>query len=605
MTAQPADAVDYGSGSRRVAFVARLGFEAAPGQMILTLTITVLGAVASLVYPLGFKVLIDAIVDGRESGVAAGAATVGIFYGLTWAAGILVAVEGVSLVDRVGFHLSCRFADLVASTRGIEHFERQDYLRELDLVDKNRRVLAGGPRQAMLFIQVALRSVGIVVVLGLIDLKLAAVALLTVLPVVLAARLSAAHQQRADEQTIEDLRLTNDLFALAVGAGPAKEVRTAALSAELDRRHDAAAASVTAATVGTAWRGALVDVFGWGLYGAGFLAILLILVQAVRHGQASIGDLLLAVTLIRLVQQQISRVSDISRELVTIVRLAGRFIWLKDYAAEQSGSRGSLRAPTRLIKGIELDNVTFSYAGSNRPVLCNVSLLLPAGATVAIVGENGAGKTTLVKLLTGLYEPTSGRVLIDGVDLRETATDEIRSRVSAAFQDGVPLELLARETIGIGDLARVDDHHAVVTALERAGADDLARDLPNGLETKLGKSFADGEEVSGGQWQKLALSRSMMRDEPLVLVLDEPTENLDAATEYTLFKQYAEQSRRAGSSVGAITLLVSHRFSTVRMADLIVVLDKGEVVETGDHDSLARAGGLYAELYDLQARAYS
>lgn len=595
----------YGTPLERARFVAGLGFKASPRQMMLALAITVVGAGASLVYPLAFRVLIDGIVESRSGDVLRGAVVVGAFYGLMWAAGILLAVEGVSLVDRVGFHLSARFATLVSSTPGIGQFERQDYLRELDLVSENRRLLAGGPRQGLLLLQVALRSLGIVVVLATIDGRLAAL-MLAAAPAVIATWAAANWQERADEESVCDIRLANDLFGFSVSAAAAKELRIFGLSRELDRRHSAAAGRVVATSTRVAGRVVGVGVGGWGLYGAGFAAALLLLVDLVKAGEASMGDLLLAVTLTRQVQQQISRASGIFGQVVAIVRIAGRFLWLEEFATSRSGAvPGTPQpAPDRLDRGIAVEGVTFSY-GDGPPALQGVDLVLPAGSTVAIVGENGAGKTTLVKLLSGMYQPSAGRILFDDVDVADMAHEDLRSRIAAAFQDFVPFELLARHAVGVGQLRQLNDTDAVVAALKRAGAVGLPTELDDGLDTPLGKSFPNGAELSGGQWQKLALSRSMMRRTPLLLILDEPTASLDPATEHALFERYATEAARTAAETGTVTLLVSHRFSTVRAADLIVVLNGGRVVEVGDHRSLLASCGLYAELYRLQARSYA
>jgi len=219
---------------------------------------------------------------------------------------------------------------------------------------------------------------------------------------------------------------------------------------------------------------------------------------------------------------------------------------------------------------------------------------------VALVGENGAGKSTLVKLLCRLYQPDQGRILIDGADLARIRADEWRSRLAGAFQDFFRFEFRARHSVGIGDMPRLENQSAVVTAVGRAGAEDVVAKLEAGLETQLGATWPQGVEVSFGQWQKLALARGFMRDGPLVLVLDEPTAALDAETEHALFERYAAAAR----GDGRITLLVSHRFSTVRMADLITVLDGARVAEVGNHEALVADGGTYAELYAIQAAAY-
>jgi len=223
---------------------------------------------------------------------------------------------------------------------------------------------------------------------------------------------------------------------------------------------------------------------------------------------------------------------------------------------------------------------------------------------VALVGENGAGKSTLVKLLARMYTPDAGLITVDGVDLQSIALDEWRARMAGAFQDFFRFEYAAQRTIGVGDLPRLDDQRAADAAVGRAGAQDVIDRLADGLDTQLGAAWEGGAEVSFGQWQKLALARGFMRDEPLLLILDEPTAALDAETEHALFERFAEAAR-ADAGSGRVTVLVSHRFSTVRMADLIVVMDGARVVEHGTHEALMAINGQYAELFALQAAAYS
>ncbi len=237
-------------------------------------------------------------------------------------------------------------------------------------------------------------------------------------------------------------------------------------------------------------------------------------------------------------------------------------------------------------------------------MLVDVDLRLAPGSVVAVVGENGAGKSTLVKLLLGCYPPTQGRITVEDVDLRRVDVDEWRRHVSAGFQDFVRFQLVLCEAVGVGDLERIDDEAAVLTALERSQASDLAGALPAGVESQLGRDVGAGTELSEGQWQKVVIARSLMADAPLLLVLDEPTSGLDAEAEHALFERCAGAAAEAAGRVGAITVLISHRFSTVRLADHIVVLDGGRVREQGTHEELAAAGGLYAELYGIQARAY-
>ncbi|MGH9000930.1 MAG: ABC transporter ATP-binding protein, partial [Acidimicrobiia bacterium] len=327
------------------------------------------------------------------------------------------------------------------------------------------------------------------------------------------------------------------------------------------------------------------------------------LLQAQADPVANIGNLVLTLRLTSQLNGQISGIAEATGMLYQTLQVALRYVWLQDHARHaRSVAAGCEPAPGRLRGGIVVERVSFAYPGTGTEVLSDVTLWLPPGAVVAVVGDNGAGKSTLVKLLGRMYEPTSGRITVDGVDLADIDLAQWRQRLSAAFQDSTRFEFLLGETVGLGDETRMHDAYQVLVACERAGAGGILESSPAGLETQLGRRF-DGIELSGGQWQRLALARASMRD-PLLLLLDEPTANLDAEAEYALFESVTRASRRARAR-GAITVVVSHRFSTVRMADLIVVVDGGRVAESGSHDELMARGGLYAELYGLQSSAYA
>jgi len=261
-------------------------------------------------------------------------------------------------------------------------------------------------------------------------------------------------------------------------------------------------------------------------------------------------------------------------------------------------ARGALTRGPQPEDGVRFENVSFCYPEANEPALIDIDLHLPPGASLALVGENGSGKTTLIKLLTRLYRPTSGRILLDGLDLGEWDADVLRGRIGVIFQDFARYQMQVGENIGAGDEPHFDDETRWRAAAERGQADDFIATLPAGYRTQLGKWFRDGRELSGGQWQKIALSRAFMRTRADILVLDEPTAAMDAQAEADVFEHF----RRIAQ--GRITILISHRFSTVRMADQIVVIDRGRIVERGTHQELVALDGRYARLFALQAKGY-
>jgi ATP-binding cassette subfamily B protein len=253
--------------------------------------------------------------------------------------------------------------------------------------------------------------------------------------------------------------------------------------------------------------------------------------------------------------------------------------------------------PQPIQKNIILEHIKFKYPTSTRPVLDDVSLSIRPGEHIALVGENGSGKTTLVKLLCRLYDPTQGRITLDGIDLREFKTTALRSKISVVFQDYVQYQLTARQNIWLGNIEHPPEHEQIITAALHSGADEVIRSLPQGYETLLGKWFEEGEELSIGQWQKIAIARAFLR-EAQIIILDEPTSALDAKAEFEIFKQYHQLTK------DRTAILISHRLSTVRMVDTIYVLENGRIVEHGHHDDLIRRGGSYAQLFEKQARHY-
>lgn len=273
------------------------------------------------------------------------------------------------------------------------------------------------------------------------------------------------------------------------------------------------------------------------------------------------------------------------------------FFQFFDLRPQVASPKAPLPFPAVIQKGIVFENVSFRYPNAEKWVFQHLNFTLKAGEKLAIVGENGAGKTTLVKLLTRLYDPTEGRILLDGYDLREYDPAELQRHIGVIFQDYIRLMMTAQSNIAVGDIDEINNLDRIATASERSLAAALIQRFPDGLKQVLGRHFNNGVELSGGEWQKIALARAYMRNSEL-LILDEPTASLDARAEYEVFQRFAELTK------GKMALLISHRFSTVRMADRIIVIENGKLIESGSHETLMSNKGRYAELFQLQARGY-
>ncbi len=585
----------------------RIAWRADRWRTLIRLTAAIGKTVAFGLEPVGLEWLVNAAVKHDASAALRAVALIVLLHLLGLLGDWQGFMAGMRLREAVVLETDRRVVELTTSPPDVDHLERPDYADELHLLQTEREVFSRMIETLSINLGMLASIVTTIALLITIDPLLALLPLFGIPALFTGARATKA-SQRAANATAEPTRVRDFAFALATSASVGKELRVFGLGSEVKRRYQARTAEVRALTTRANLLTLAWTALGWTAFIAAYgLAIGLVAVRIVEH-QASLGQLVLALALGARVNEQVEAAVSSVQWLMQSLRNGRRMVWFEDYAlerhramtpAEQAGP------PARLASGITLEHLSFGYPRTDRLVLKDVSVHLPSGSIVAVVGDNGAGKTTLVKLLLRLYEPSSGRILVDSTDLRRIPVEEWRTQVSGGFQDYMRYEVAAGQVVGLGDLPHLSSIPRVTAALERSDARDVAQSLPAGLGTQLGKSFDGGVDLSGGQWQKLALARAMMRPAPLLQVFDEPTASLDAESERALFERFTRSGRRAAAEAGSITVVVSHRFSTVRMADLILVLEDGRVTEAGSHDELVTRDGTYARLFRLQAAAYS
>lgn len=527
----------------------------------------------------------------------------------------LLATTGISLalqtigssarikqVEYVGFEFSRQVSILMATIETLAPHEDPELLDKLQAFRDYSGAVGETFSAVLTFINTMASSVATLVIALTADWRLFILVLLGI-PRLLLTRRTTRWDKAAEEDGSPHRRRTNILVDMTHNPDAGAEARVFNLRNEMLARIGGSAIEWQRPAIRAAGKYALLDLANGLLYFGGAAVIGWILYDATL-GRVSVASLTIAITYLGSLQGISANVVSIAKWLGESARAAVRFVWLRDYAAEVHAQHsGSKQPPQRLRSGIHLEAVSYRYNGAQTDSLADVDVDLPAGSVVALVGENGAGKSTLVKLLTGMYQPTHGRVMVDGIDLADIDLTAWRERSSGAFQDHANFEFIVLESIGLGDVRHVSDEDEVHRALRDGAASDVLTALPHKLHTQLGTAWPDGVDLSGGQWQRLAIARGMMRRDPLMLALDEPTSALDAQTEHALFDRYAATAQDVGHR-GAVTLLVTHRFSTVAAADIVLVLDNGRIIEEGTHRELMRAGGKYAELYNLQARGY-
>jgi ATP-binding cassette subfamily B protein len=589
----------------------KLGYRHEPRLMLTAFILSQIAALPDALIALWMMLLGQGVIEQRPGLVQIAAIGIGASATATWFLGIVSIRLQRRFRDRVTIALESHVARLQASIATIAHHERPDYLDRLSMLRNQVFVLDHMYMSLFSTLSWILRLGVTVALLVSVHPALILIAVLAI-PTVWSSTWRPAVERAAHERAAQPMRLSRHLFTIATTAPPGKEVRVTGIGLRLLSLRREAFERAYGPVAAVRWASALWHTLGWAVFGIGYVGAIIFVSSYLA---APAADVLLVVAAGSRLSHYIgATVGELGFLRGFWMDGSRRLAWLEDYAASLDAT-ADMPVPARLRHGIQLDRVSFAYPGTSRLVLDNVTASLPKGAVIAIVGENGAGKTTLVKLLAKMYEPSSGTIQVDDTPLARMPAAEWRARMAGAFQDFFKFEFRAHQTVGLGDVPRIDDRRAVAGAVDRAGADDVVEHLPRGLETQLGKTWPDGAELSFGQWQKLALARGFMRDRPLLLVLDEPTAALDAETEHALFERYASAARGGSAGAGSgrggddandgrITLLVSHRFSTVRMADLILVMDGARLIEAGAHDELMARGGHYAELYGIQAAAY-
>lgn len=426
---------------------------------------------------------------------------------------------------------------------------------------------------------------------------LAVVVILAAVPNFLSNSRFAEMAFRALTHRAPEARLLSYIENLLTSNETVKEIKLFGLGKSLKQRYEDLFTQFLEEDTSIARRNTYASL-AWGMlsnlayYGSYIWVIVRTITQAI-----TLGDMTMFLSVFRQSQRAVQMLlENFSRLYENNLYLDNLLDFLKIEPALEIPENGKI-APAPILEGVRFENVSFKYPGSEKFVLKNVNLFIKPGESIALVGLNGAGKTTLIKLLTRLYDPTEGRITLDGTDLRDFDLQSLHQRFGVIFQDFVRYQFSVKENIGFGQVEELENQERIEVAADKGGATEVIAELPEGYETVLGRRWNRGHELSGGQWQKIALSRAFMRKAE-VLILDEPTSALDAEAEYEIFLRFRELMQ------GRVAVLISHRFSTVRMADRIVVLSEGRIIELGSHEELMARNQSYAHLFNLQAEGY-
>lgn len=583
----------------------RLVWQSAPGWTIASMVLLIVVGLFPLLSLYLMKLLVDEAVAGiAASGKEAAFAQVAILIALL---GVVILVTALcssilGLVRQaqsqaVGIHVD-GILHIKSIEVDLEFYESSEYY------NKMLRAQQEAPHRPTSIVnglaQVLQSGISLTAMIGLLFLfhwSIAAILFAAAVPGILVRLKYADKMYRWQRKRTTMERLAWYFHSLLTGDMHAKEIRLFDFGPLFMQRYQDRRKQLNREELKIATRRSLAELGATTCATLAIFGSYVVIAYQTVHGNITLGDM---VMYFGAIQRGISFLQNMLTGLAGLYEdnlFLSNFYEFLDLKPKVEEPLHSKPVPKPMQTGIVFDHVSFQYPTGTRKVLEDVTLTIRAGEHVAFVGENGTGKTTLIKLLCRLYDPMDGNITIDGIDLRQFRTSALRSEISVIFQDYAKYHLTARENIWLGNIALPSDHERIVSAAQLSGADEVINSLPYGYETTLGKWFEDGEELSIGEWQKVALARAFIRDSQII-IFDEPTSALDAKAEYEVFRKFHKLAE------GQTAIIISHRLSTVKMADCIYVLNNGRICESGSHEALIRLGGVYARLFEMQAQNY-
>jgi len=591
--------------SLRLGRATGLVWKAAPGWTLASIILIVIQGVMPLVTLYLIKLVVDAVVEGMGSADRTAAfGHVALLIGITGAAALVTAMSRsvAGLVNEAQSVVVTDYMHRIIHSKSIEvdlgYYENPQYY---DTLHRAQMEAPYRPTQIVGGLaQLGQSSLSLVAIAGLLFTFHWAVALIlfaAVLPGVIVRLRYAGHLYRWQRKRTPAEREADYVHWMLTGDVHAKEIRLFNLGPMLIKRYSGLRKLLRTERIDISMKKALAELITHsGAVIAIFASLAFIAYRAVQ-GSISIGEM---VMYYQAFQRGQAFLQEVLRSLAQLyednlfLSYLYEFLDLKPSVVEPSSPKP---VPGNIRKNISFEKLSFRYPSADRDALTDINLEISPGEVIALVGKNGSGKTTLIKLLCRLYDPTSGSISIDGSDLREFRTDELRRIFSVIFQDFAKYHLTAGENIRFGDIDLPEDSEKIIEASRKSGAHEVISSLPTGYDTVLGRWFDEGKELSIGEWQKVALARAFLRDSR-IMVLDEPTSSMDASSEFEVFSRFSQLAE------GRTAIIISHRFSTVRMADRIIVLDQGKILENGTHEELMSIGGIYAHLFETQAKSY-